>query len=95
MEGVKQVRLRVVVSGRVQGVYYRASCRDRAIELGLSGWVRNREDGAVELEAQGAADAVAALVAWCRQGPDMARVESADVSEGLVASAESGFWVRY
>jgi acylphosphatase len=95
MEGVKRVRFRAVVTGWVQGVYYRASCRERAVELELSGWVRNRADGAVELEAQGPADRVEALLAWCRQGPARARVESIEVTEIELAPSDSGFWVRY
>lgn len=71
--GTKRVRLRV--SGRVQGVYFRASTQERARALGLSGWVRNTPDGAVELEAQGRPDQLEALIAWCNEGPPAARVD--------------------
>jgi acylphosphatase len=67
-------RQNVVVTGRVQGVGYRAATAAEARRLGLAGWVRNRPDGAVELEAEGPADAVASLLAWCRAGPPSAKV---------------------
>lgn len=64
------------VAGRVQGVFFRASTRDEARRLGLTGWVRNREDGGVELVACGVAGAVDALEQWLWQGPPSAKVES-------------------
>jgi len=67
-------RLRVVVSGRVQGVWYRGWVVDEARARGLDGWVRNRRDGSVEAVFAGASDAVAEMVAACREGPAMARV---------------------
>jgi len=69
----------VRVRGLVQGVFYRASTCDRARELGLVGWVRNRADGSVELEAEGPAERIEQLVAWCRSGPPGARVSGVDV----------------
>ena len=67
--------IRVVVSGRVQGVGYRAWAERRARELGLSGWVRNRRDGTVEAVFGGPADKVDDMVGQCRRGPARARVE--------------------
>ena len=75
------VRRRVVVRGRVQGVWFRESARRRAEELGVSGWVRNTTDGTVEAELEGAADDVAVLVSWLGLGPPQARVDSVDVEE--------------
>jgi acylphosphatase len=74
------VRLRVVVKGRVQGVWFRDSCRERAREESVGGWVRNRGDGAVEAEFEGAPAAVERMVAWCRSGPARARVDTVDVT---------------
>jgi acylphosphatase len=74
-------RIRAIVSGRVQGVSYRASTAHEARRLGLVGWVQNRADGTVELEAEGADDAIAALLDWCKHGPPAARVTSVAVSE--------------
>jgi acylphosphatase len=74
------VRYRVVVHGRVQGVWFRESCRRHAVELGLAGWVRNRADGTVEAAFEGPGDRVAMAVAWCRIGPPAAEVVGVDVT---------------
>jgi acylphosphatase len=88
------VRRRVIVRGRVQGVWFRESARRRAEELGVSGWVRNNADGTVEAEAEGAADDVAVLVSWLELGPPQARVDSVDVEEQPPRGAPgSGFRV--
>lgn len=70
---------RLLVAGRVQGVWYRGWTVDQAVALGLDGWVRNRRDGSVEILASGSEDAVAALIERCRAGPPAARVESVEV----------------
>ena len=75
------VRRRVVVDGRVQGVGYRASCAAQARAFGVAGTVRNLPDGRVEAVLEGAAEAVAALVAWCERGPSYAHVTSVQVFE--------------
>jgi acylphosphatase len=64
------------IHGRVQGVSYRESMRRAATEIGVTGWVRNRQDGSVEAFAQGEAAAVAQIAEWCRRGPPAARVDS-------------------
>lgn len=69
-------RKRVIVTGRVQGVFFRESTRKKAEELGLSGWVRNLEDGRVEWVAEGSLASVESLIRWCRRGgPLLARVD--------------------
>jgi acylphosphatase len=85
--------VRVVVRGRVQGVFFRASFGDVARRLELDGWVRNRPDGAVEAELQGNDDDVEEAIAWCRQGPELARVDSLEISEEPGTPAERGFRV--
>jgi len=75
------VRCRVIVSGRVQGVYYRDSCRSMAIELGVAGWVRNLPDGSVEFAAEGTREAVDQLLEWCQQGPPRANVTAVHISD--------------
>jgi acylphosphatase len=86
-------RVRAIVSGRVQGVSYRASTVDEARRLGLVGWVKNRVDGKVELEAEGTPANVDALLAWCKAGPPSARVEQVATEELAPTGAESGFSV--
>lgn len=83
------------ITGRVQGVYYRASTVQQALALGLTGWVRNRHDGSVEALVCGAADAVQALIDWAHRGPAMARVDSVEVRDALAAAEVlSGFEQR-
>lgn len=72
---------RLRIEGRVQGVSYRMWAVETAHGLGLSGWVRNRHDGSVEVLAMGEEEAVADLVALCGQGPPAARVDHIDVTE--------------
>lgn len=72
---------RVVVHGRVQGVFFRDSCRREARSAGVAGWVRNRPDGTVEALFEGAEDAVRRMVEWARHGPPYAAVERVDVLE--------------
>ena len=80
---------RCIVSGRVQGVFYRASTRQRAQALGVTGHARNLADGRVEVLACGAPDAVAALCAWLQQGPPAASVTAVEVEEVAAASLDS------
>ncbi len=87
-------RVRAIVSGRVQGVSYRASTASEARRLGVVGWVRNRPDGTVELEAEGDPDRVSRLLAWCREGPPAARVEGVAVEELSPAGDETAFAVK-
>lgn len=87
------VRRRVVVHGRVQGVFFRDSCERMARSVGVSGWVRNRNDGAVEAAFEGDADAVDRMVAWARQGPRRAHVERVEVTDEDPVG-EHGFRVR-
>ena len=83
----------IFVSGRVQGVSFRASTEAEARRLGVSGWVRNLTDGRVEIWAEGPVEEVEALVSWCRGGPVWARVERAVVEEVEPVGCE-GFEVR-
>lgn len=68
-------RIQVVVRGRVQGVFFRASAQREARQLGLTGWVKNRPDGAVEVVAEGEEDNVKDFLAWTQHGPSTARVD--------------------
>jgi acylphosphatase len=81
------IRYRVLISGRVQGVSFRAVCRQRAQQLGVAGWVRNLADGRVEAVFEGPAGAVERLLDWARRGPRLAEVASVaavpQAAEGL------------
>lgn len=74
MEKPEMARLRLVIEGRVQGVFFRASTEKQASLLGLKGWVRNCPDGSVEVVAEGPKEKAEALLTWCRQGPPHAEV---------------------
>ena len=87
------VRRRVVVHGDVQGVFFRDSTEKEAESNGVAGWVRNRDDGAVEAVFEGDEDAVEALVEFCRSGPSKADVERVDVEDAEPEGLD-GFSVR-
>jgi acylphosphatase len=75
------IRRRVIVRGRVQGVFFRDTCRREAQSRGVNGWVRNRPDQSVEAIFEGAASSVEAMVAWAHRGPELAEVTAVDVME--------------
>jgi acylphosphatase len=87
-------RVRVIVRGFVQGVGFRWFVAARARALGVSGWVANRRDGAVEVEAEGARDALEALVAQLRQGPSRARVTELTEAWGEETGRHEGFVIQ-
>jgi acylphosphatase len=74
-------RVRVVVSGRVQGVFFRASCATEARARGLGGWVRNLPGGGLEATFEGPEDDVESMIEWCRRGPPAARVDDLGVTD--------------
>ncbi|HEY4698506.1 MAG TPA: acylphosphatase [Gallionella sp.] len=84
------ITLRLVIHGRVQGVFFRDSMRREAQNLKVAGWVRNRSDGAVEAAVHGEPAAVDAIVRWARRGPQHAQVERVEIEpdEGSYASFE-------
>ncbi|HEV3226530.1 MAG TPA: acylphosphatase [Acidimicrobiales bacterium] len=87
------VRRRLLVSGRVQGVWYRASAEREAVRLGLAGSARNLHDGRVEMSVEGPAPSVDAFIAWARIGPPRANVTGV-VVEGLAPTGQTGFHAR-
>ncbi|TPW76058.1 acylphosphatase [Schumannella soli] len=87
-------RIHAVVTGRVQGVGYRWATLEHAEGAGVSGWVRNRPDGTVELEAQGPAERLDELARWLRSGPRWAEVTAVEVREIPARADDSGFEVR-
>ncbi len=87
-------RVRVYISGRVQGVFFRAKTRDEAIRNNVMGWVRNMPDGRVEAVFEGVPKGVDHMVNWCRIGPSLAVVESVDALEESYSGAFRDFQIR-
>ena len=81
---------RLIIEGRVQGVGYRASFADEAVSLGLSGWVRNRQDGSVEACVHGEAAAIEAIILWARRGPPAAQVSNVTIEDAAEAAPSDG-----
>jgi acylphosphatase len=86
-------RVRVVVTGRVQGVFFRVGCAERARSAGVCGWVRNTAGGSVEAVFEGPDDAVAGMVDWCREGPAGATVTGVEVAD-LDPVGDRGFRIE-
>jgi acylphosphatase len=84
-------RLELVIRGRVQGVAFRWHARQRARELGVTGWVRNQPDGSVRLLAEGEPERLDLLLAWAGRGPDHARVDHVETFWGEAGGRHAGF----
>ncbi len=91
----EKVRARAVISGRVQGVFFRASTRDEARRLGISGWVRNLPNGDVEALFEGDKNTVNRMLAWCYQGPPYAAVAEVKVTWESYRGDQTGFQIAY
>jgi acylphosphatase len=89
-----QVRVRVKIEGRVQGVYFRASMVQQAHRLGVTGWVRNSLDGSVEAVAEGTRAKIEELIAWCRQGPAGAQVNRVELEWQPFTNEFQGFRIK-
>ncbi|NJN15678.1 MAG: acylphosphatase [Oscillochloris sp.] len=92
---MEQVRAYVLISGRVQGVNFRAYTRDRARQGGVTGWVRNLNDGRVEAVFEGTRPAVQKLVSWCYSGPTHAQVEKVEVRWEDPTGKEGTFSIQW
>ena len=88
-------RVHLLVSGNVQGVFYRANTRRVASELGLKGWVRNLQDGRVEIIAEGRKNALDRLIEFCRKGPEGSSVEDIHLEWEKPSNEFSSFEVRF
>ena len=91
----EDVRVRARVEGHVQMVFFRYSTCREAERLGVTGWVRNRRDGSVELVAEGSEESVAALIKWCHRGPSGARVTRVTTADEPYTGEFGSFDVRY
>jgi len=90
-----KVRAHVFISGRVQGVFFRAHTQEKAFELGVKGWVRNLPDGRVEAVFEGDEDAVKKIIDWCHVGPPAARVDDVEVIWEEYKGEFDSFSIRY
>jgi acylphosphatase len=78
-----QLTYSIIVTGKVQGVFYRQSTKEKAIAIGVKGIVKNENDGSVKIIATGSKEQLDKLIAWCRQGPPKAKVDTVNVKEEL------------
>lgn len=88
-------RVRVLISGRVQGVFFRAFTRDAAIQRGVVGWVRNLVDGRVEAAFEGREEQVDQMVAWCQEGSPGSRVDRVETHQEPYQGEFTSFEIRY
>jgi acylphosphatase len=88
-------RVRLIISGIVQGVFFRSASRHQALSLGIKGWVKNRVDGTVEVVAEGAEDAVAEFMQWCHEGPVGARVDEVNFTWEEYEGEFTTFAIKY
>jgi acylphosphatase len=91
----EHLRAHVIIQGLVQGVFFRASTREKALQLGVGGWVRNLPDGGVEALFEGEKKKVEEIVGWCHKGPSGARVIKVDLAWETYKGEFKHFDVRY
>ncbi len=84
----------LIISGKVQGVFYRASCQEVAQRLGLTGWVKNLSGGQVEVLAQGEKERIEKLIQWCKKGPPSAMVSDVNVKWENIREVLGDFQIR-
>lgn len=84
----------LTIKGKVQGVYFRQSAKQKAFELNITGWVRNNPDNIVEIFAQGNEENMHVFIAWCHQGPPAARVSAVIVTETAADNSSSFIIIR-
>lgn len=90
-----RIRVRLIIEGRVQGVFFRSATSEKADALGVTGWVMNRPDGKVEVVAEGDRDAVEQLAQWCHHGPPGARVTNVKIIDEPCKDEFQSFDVRF
>ena len=88
-------RVHVIISGRVQGVWFRANTRDKAKQLGLKGWVKNTPEGSVEAVFEGEEKLIHEMLDWCHHGPPMAEVENVEIKKQRSSNDFDDFSIKY
>ena len=87
--------IKLMISGHVQGVWYRASAKDIACRLGLTGFARNEPDGRVYIEVEGSAEVLEEFISWCKKGPPLARVDQVEIQKENRLKGFRLFEIRY
>ena len=88
-------RVEIIVNGKVQGVFFRASTVGKAEELNIKGWVRNLNDGSVEITAEGRSEDISEFIKWCEKGPANANVTEINVERLAPTGEFSNFYIKY
>ena len=88
-------KVQVIISGRVQGVWFRANTKNKAEQLGITGWVRNTNDGKVEALFEGEDDNIKEMIEWCKHGPTMAKVTDVRVKRNPDQDECNSFSIKY
>ena len=94
LDNMQNTRFHLLISGRVQGVLFRKSAREKALELGVTGWAKNVLDGKVEIMVEGPKEKVEEFIGWAQKGPSFARVDGVEVAEEEVKGEFEGFVAR-
>lgn len=94
MKGMASMRVEIKVRGLVQGVFFRQGAKRIAEELGVTGWVRNEDDGSVRVVAEGEEERLQKLVEWCKKGTEWSRIDRVEVEWRDATGEFSGFEVR-
>ena len=87
--------LHVFISGRVQGVWFRANTKQKAEQLGITGWVRNTSDGRVEAIFEGEENHIKEMLEWCHHGPPLAKINNVEIIEQNPTNGFNGFSIKY
>lgn len=90
-----KTNVHVIISGRVQGVWFRATTKQKAEQLGLKGWVRNTYDGCVEAVFEGEENLVKQMIDWCHRGSPLANIENVEVKNQDVTNSFDDFSIKY
>ena len=88
-------RINVIISGKVQGVWFRANTKQKAEQLGLTGWVRNTSDGNVEAVFEGGKNDIQEMLDWCHHGPPLSKVENVEVKNESPTNGFDSFSIKY
>ena len=89
------MNVRLIIEGKVHGVFFRDSARRKALELGLNGWIKNNSDGSVEAVIDGEEHKVREMIAWCHEGPPAANVTKVTITEEDHMESFSSFSIYY